>query len=358
MRIIVDAMGGDFAPGEIVHGVVKAVKEYNHDIVLVGDQRLIDQELKKYSGYSKDKIFIVHTEEVVTMDDSPSQIVRGKKNSSIHIGLKMLKNGEGSGFFSAGNTGAVMAVAKLFLRTIEGVDRPAIGAIMPTLKGHSVMIDVGANVDCKPIHFLQFAIMGAAYAKIVLNIENPTVKLLSIGEEDIKGNEMTKSVFKMLQSFRGINFKGNIEGKEIFKGVCDVIVSDGFAGNVALKASESAGMYISTLLKEELTRDIVSKLGAFLAKGAFKRIKKRIDYTEYGGAPLLGVNGAVIIGHGSSSSNAVKNAIRVAGELAEQRISSIIEQAIKDSYSVMKVDKSETFWNNIVERFKKIKRED
>lgn len=358
MRIIVDAMGGDFAPAEIVYGVVKAIKEYNYDIVLVGDQRLIDQELSKYPDVKKDKIFIVHTEEVVTMEDSPSQILRSKKNSSLHIGLKMLKNGEGSGFFSAGNTGAIMAISKLCLKTIEGVDRPAIGAVMPSLKGHTVMIDAGANVDCKPIHFLQFAIMGTAYAKIILGVENPTVKLLSIGEEDVKGNEITKSVFKVLQNFREINFKGNIEGKEIFKGVCDVIVCDGFAGNIALKASESAWMYISTLLREELTRNVVSKLGAFLVKGAFKRVKKRVDYAEYGGAPLLGVNGAVIIGHGSSNSIAVKNGIRVAGELAEQKITSLIEQGIKDSYSVMKVDKTETFWNNIVEKFKKIKRED
>jgi len=354
MRIVVDAMGGDFAPAEVVQGSVAAIKEYGYNIVLVGDERLINKELSKYSNTIKDKIFVVHTEEAITMEDSPSQVVRGKKNSSVHVGLKMLKNGEASGFFSAGNTGAIMAVAKLFLRTIEGVDRPAIGAVLPTMTGHTVMLDVGANVDCKAVHYLQFAIMGAAYAKIVLNIDNPTVKLLSIGEEDIKGNEVTKSVFKLLQNFDGINFKGNVEGKEIFKGVCDVIVCDGFAGNIALKSSESAAGYISKLLKEELTRTFLSKIGALLAKGAFERVKKRADYTEYGGAPLLGVNGVVIIGHGSSNANAVKNGIRVAHELAEQKIVGVIEQNIRDGYSVMKVDKGESFWNNIKEKLKKL----
>ncbi|MCB4204866.1 phosphate acyltransferase PlsX [Deferribacterales bacterium Es71-Z0220] len=354
MRIVVDAMGGDFAPTEVISGAVESIRQYGYNIVLVGDERLINKELSKYSKSDRDKIFVVHTEEAVTMEDSPSQVVRGKRNSSIHIALKMLKNGEASGFFSAGNTGAIMAISKLFLRTIEGVDRPAIGAVLPTMKGHTVMLDVGANVDCKPIHFLQFAIMGSAYAKIVLNIDDPTVKLLSIGEEDVKGNELTKSVFKLLQNSEGINFRGNVEGKEIFKGVCDVIVCDGFAGNIALKASESAAGYISKLLKEELTRNFVSKIGALLAKGAFDRIKKHADYTEYGGAPLLGVNGVVIIGHGSSNSNAVKNGIRVAHELAEQKLTAVIEKNIRDGYSAMKVDKGESFWNNIKEKLKKL----
>lgn len=357
MRIAVDAMGGDFSPHEVIAGTVQAVEAYDCRIVLTGDSRLIEPELKKYSSSAKEKITVVHTDEAILMDDSPSVVVRGKKNSSVHVALRMLKNGEVSGFFSAGNTGAIMAVSKLLLRTVEGVDRPAIGAVLPTIKGHTLLLDVGANVDCKPIHFLHFAIMGAAYAKLILGISDPSVRLLSIGEEDVKGNELTKSVFNILSECSAINFKGNAEGKELFKGVCDVIVCDGFAGNIALKSSESAASYISQILKEELRRTFISKIGAILSKGAFERVKKRADYTEYGGAPLLGVNGVVIIGHGSSNANAVKNGIRVAKELAEKKINSVIEKDVKDSYSRLKVDKNDSFWNSIIEKFKKIRSE-
>ena len=353
MRIAVDAMGGDNAPREIVAGVILAAKEYDIDILLVGDEGLINQELKKKSSETLPNIFVCNAEESILMDESPSKAVRRKRKSSIHVGLKLVKNGEASAFFSAGNTGAVMAASKLILRTLDGVDRPAIATVFPNEKGNTVMLDVGANVDCKANHFLQFAIMGSAYAKFILNKENPRVSLLSIGEEDVKGNEVTKSVFMLLKQFNGINFIGNVEGKEIFKGETDVIVCDGFAGNVALKTIEATATYIGKMLKEELTRTFRTKLGALLAKPAFDNIKNRSDYTEYGGAPLLGVNGISIIGHGSSNDNAVKNAIRVAKELSEKKVNKYIEENILNAYNLLDVDKTDSFWENIIGRFRK-----
>ncbi|MGA1862380.1 phosphate acyltransferase PlsX [Deferribacter thermophilus] len=354
MRIAVDAMGGDHAPHEVIKGAILAAKEYNINVILVGDKLLISQELEKLKNYPSEKISIIHADEVITMDDLPSIAVRRKRNSSIHEGLRLVKKGEARAFFSAGNTGAVMACAKLILRPIEGVDRPAIGAVLPNAKGHSVLLDVGANVDCKPIHFLQFAIMGSAYAKIVFQKDEPTVGLLSIGEEDLKGNESTKNAFNLLKSSPLIKFVGNVEGKELYKGGADVVVCDGFAGNIALKVSESAAWYIGKLLKEELTKNFVRKLAALILKPAFESLKKRADYTEYGGAPLLGVNGICIIGHGSSNANAVKNGIRVAYELAEQKLNHLIEERVKESIERLKVDKVESFWNNIKDKLKKI----
>lgn len=353
MRIAVDAMGGDNAPREIVAGAILAAKEYNIDILLVGDEELINQELRKKSSDTLSNVFVCNAEESILMDESPSQAVRRKRKSSIHVGLKLVKKGEASAFFSAGNTGAVMAASKLILRTLDGVDRPAIATVFPNEKGNTVMLDVGANVDCKANHFLQFAIMGSAYAKFILNKENPRVSLLSIGEEDVKGNEITKNVFTLLKQFNGINFIGNIEGKEIFKGETDVIVCDGFAGNVALKTIEATATYIGKMLKEELTRTLRTKLGALLAKPAFDNIKNRSDYTEYGGAPLLGVNGISIIGHGSSNDNAVKNAIRVAKELSEKKVNKYIEENILNAYKLLEVDKTDSFWENIIGRFRK-----
>ncbi len=356
MRIAVDAMGGDHAPHEIVKGSVLAADEYNVDIVLIGDERLIKQELERADAVNNSRILIVHTEESISMDESPSQAVRRKRKSSIHLGLKMVKNGEASAFFSAGNTGAVMAASKLILRTLEGVDRPAIAAVIPVDDyGRTVILDVGANVDCKPIHFLQFAIMGSAYAQFILNTNEPKVRLLSIGEEDAKGNEITKTVFNLLKEFKGINFTGNIEGKEIFKNTTDVIVCDGFAGNVALKTMEATAAYIGKLLKEELNKSISTKIGALLSKPAFERLKQRADHTEYGGAPLLGVNGVSIIGHGSSNDKAVKNAIRVAKEFSEKKVNQYIKDCIKDSYELFGKDKTNpnTFIGNVINKLKR-----
>lgn len=356
MKVVVDAMGGDHAPREVVKGAVAAVKEFGTEIILVGDEQEVKRELESCGAGSLKNIEVYHAEQKVEMDDSPSQILRTKRNSSIHHGLRLVKQGDGAAFFSAGNTGAVMACAKMILKTLPGIDRPAIAAVLPTVKGATVMCDVGANVDCRIENYVQFAIMASAYASLVMSKKSPTVGLMSVGEEDVKGNDITKSVFKFLQELGGsgvINFHGNVEGKDVFKGTTDVIVVDGFAGNVALKVSESAGWYVSQMLKEELSASIFSKMGALLVVPALKRIKKRADHSEYGGAPLLGVNGVCIIGHGSSNDVAVKYSIKMAHELAERRLNDLIEENVMESVKVLKVDKEDSFWNNIVEKFKK-----
>lgn len=336
MKVVVDAMGGDYAPHEIVKGAVEAVKEFNTELILVGDEQEVKKELDLNGPKAGRNIEIVHAEQVVTMDDLPSQIIRAKRNSSIHEGLRLVKSGEGASFYSAGNTGAVMAVAKMILKTLPGIDRPAIAAVMPTVKGHTVMCDVGANVDCKVENYIQFAIMASAYASIVMGKEKPTVGLMSVGEEDVKGNETTKVVFKRLTELSQnnvINFYGNVEGKDLFRGTSDVIVVDGFAGNVALKVSESAGWYISKMLKDEIRSSTLSKIGALFMIPALKRIKKKADHSSYGGAPLLGVNGVCIIGHGSSNSTAAKYSIKMAHELAMKKLNDQIEKTVTASGS-------------------------
>lgn len=349
-------MGGDHAPREIIKGAVAAVREYGIHVILVGDEEQVRRELESCGAGAVKNIEIVHAEQQVEMDDSPSQILRTKRNSSIHTGLRLVKQGEGASFFSAGNTGAVMACAKMILKTLPGIDRPAIAAVLPTVKGATVMCDVGANVDCKIENYVQFAIMASAYASLVMEKKKPTVGLMSVGEEDVKGNDITKSVFRFLQELGEsgvLNFHGNVEGKDVFRGTSDVIVVDGFSGNVALKVSESAGWYVSQMLKEELRSSLLSKLGAILMLPALKRIKKRADHSEYGGAPLLGVNGVCIIGHGSANSTAVKYSLKMAHDLAEKRMNDIIEENILESVKVLKVDKDDSFWNNIVEKFKR-----
>jgi len=356
MKVVVDAMGGDYAPREVVKGAVAATKQYGIELILVGDEQEIRRELESCGAGAIKTIEIVHAEQKVEMDDSPSQILRNKRNSSIHVGLRLVKQGEGAAFFSAGNTGAVMACAKMILKTLPGIDRPAIAAVMPTIKGATVMCDVGANVDCKIENYVQFAIMASAYSSLVMGIESPTVGLMSVGEEDVKGSDITKTVFKFLHELGKsniINFYGNVEGKDLFRGTSDVVVVDGFSGNVALKVSESAGWYISQILKEEIRSSLLSKVGALFMIPALKRIKKRADHSEYGGAPLLGVNGVCIIGHGSANDVAVKYSIKMAHDLAEKRLNDLIEETVTESTRVLKVDNEDSFWNNIVEKFKK-----
>ncbi len=313
--------GGDYAPREVIKGAVAAVKEFGAQVILVGDEQQVRRELESCGASAVKNIEVVHAEQQVEMDDSPSQILRTKRNSSIHTGLRLVKQGEGAAFFSAGNTGAVMACAKMILKTLPGIDRPAIAAVMPTVKGVTVMCDVGANVDCKIGNYIQFAIMASAYSSLVMDKEAPSVGLMSVGEEEVKGSDITKNVFKFLQELGNssvINFYGNVEGKDLFRGTSDVVVVDGFSGNVALKVSESAGWYVSQMLKEEIRSSLLSKLGAIFMIPALKRIKKRADHSEYGGAPLLGVNGVCIIGHGSANSTAVKYSIKMAHDLAEK----------------------------------------
>ncbi len=326
MKVVLDAMGGDFAPQVPVMGAVQAVKDFGVKVVLVGDETLIRKELNKYS-YPENRLEVLHAPTSVKMDEQPSRALK-KKDSSIYLGLNLLKEKKADAFVSAGNTGAVMAVSLFTVGRIKGVDRPAITAVLPNLKGYTFLLDVGANVDCKPYHLLQFAIMGSAYAKYVLNEENPRVGLLNVGEEEGKGNELTKEAYKLLKSAEGINFLGNAEGRDIYSGDFDVIVCDGFVGNVCLKLSESLAKILAKILKEEISKHFISRIGAITLKPAIKGFKRRIDYAEIGGAPLLGLNAPVIISHGSSNAKAIKNAIKTAVSFAQSRVNEHIEREI------------------------------
>jgi len=325
ITIAVDAMGGDHAPHAEVAGCLEALCEQEVRILLVGQSARIKEFLPAKELHShRTRLEVIHADEVVTMEDAASTAIRRKKNSSLRIAADLVRHGRADGLVSAGNTGAVMTTAKLVLGPLKGVDRPAIAAVLPTTKGPCLLIDVGANVDCRPSHLEQFAVMGHFYAHQILSISAPRVALLSIGEEQNKGNELTREVYQALQQ-RKLHFIGNIEGRDIYCGKADVIVCDGFVGNVILKVSESLGELFISMLKEELSRSLTTKVGALLSKRAFRGLKKRVDYSEYGGAPLLGVRGACIICHGRSNSNAIKNAIRVAREFCESRLNQRIE---------------------------------
>ena len=326
-RVALDAMGGDRGPVVNIEGAVAAARELGLSILLVGNEEELSRSLRRHSTNGLG-ITICHAPETVGMNESPSAALRKKKHSSIRVGLELVKRGEADAFISAGNTGAVMATAMVTLGSLPGVERPAIALIVPTLRGQAILLDAGANADCKPRHLLQFAIMGDIYARQVMGKTSPTVGLLSIGEEESKGNELTREAFKELEEERSLNFIGNVEGREVFSGAADVIVCDGFTGNIALKISESAAEFFIVSLKEELEKGLVGKLGALLTRGAFRRFKKRVDYTEYGGAPLLGVGGMCIISHGRSTAKAIKNAIRVAAECVENKVIEHIRKGI------------------------------
>ncbi|MDD5120808.1 MAG: phosphate acyltransferase PlsX [Candidatus Omnitrophica bacterium] len=327
MKIVVDAMGGDHAPEVVITGSLEAVKEYNVDVILVGDQPKIEALLKK-ARYKGNRITIRHAPEAIEMCESAATSVRRKRNSSIVIGLNLVKEGAADAFFSAGNTGAVVCAATLELRLLPGIERPGIAIITPTLKGVSLIIDVGANIDPKATQLLQYGIMADAYCKNILNKSNPSVGLLNIGEEEKKGTEFIREAYDLLEKSK-LNFIGNVEGKDLFKGKCDIIVCDGFVGNVALKVSESAVEAMQTFLKRHLLSNIWGKIGLVFMMPSLKRFKKELDYAEYGGALLLGVNGVVIIGHGRSNKIAIKNAIRVAKEEVERQVNAQILEAIK-----------------------------
>ena len=327
MKIVVDAMGGDHAPGVVVSGSLAALKEYAVEIILVGDQPKIEALLKK-AKYTGNRITIQHATETIEMCEPAANSVRRKRNSSIVVGLNMVKEGKADAFFSAGNTGAVVCAATLELRLLPGIERAGIGIVTPSLKGNSLIIDVGANIDPKPTQLLQYGIMADAYCKNILNKPNPIVGLLNIGEEEKKGTEFLQESYELLGKSK-LNFIGNVEGKDLFSGKCDIIVCDGFVGNVALKVSESAAEAMQTFLKRHLLSNIWGKIGLIFMIPSLKRFKKEIDYAEYGGALLLGVNGVVIIGHGRSSIRAIKNAIRVAKEEVERQVNIKILEAIK-----------------------------
>ena len=345
MKIVVDAMGGDHAPEAVVEGAVLAAREYNTKIILTGLKERIQAELDKHDPDHTLPIEIVHAEQVVEMHDIPGKALRSKKKSSMKVGLDLVKQGVGAAFLSAGNTGAVLAYSTVILRPVKGVDRPAIAIQLPTSKGISILLDAGANVDCKTNQLFQFGIMGHVFAEYILGKENPSVGLLSIGEEDGKGNEIVKETFQMLKNSH-INFIGNLEGKEVYRGNADVIVCDGFTGNVALKISESLAEMIGSSLKLMFQSDWLSKLGYLLLKPKLVEFKKKVDHSETGGAPLLGVNGVVIIAHGSSSPKAIKNAINRAQELSEKNIIEHIKRDIELNLSDIDNSKA-TLWGQI-----------
>lgn len=329
MRIAVDAMGGDHAPHEIVRGAIDAAKQLDtvSSIILVGDETRIRAEMP--GGAPPEQIEIRHASEIVGMEETPAQAVRRKKDSSIGRAVDMVKRGEADAVVSAGNTGAVVVAAQLKLRTLEGVERPAIATVMPTERRPLVLIDAGATPDCNARLLQQFAIMGSVYSHVILEVPDPVVGLLSIGGEESKGNEITKEAFKLLSS-ASVNFRGNMEGHDLFRGETDVVVCDGFVGNVILKTSESVAEVFGQWLKRELSQNFIRKMGAGLLSGAWNAIKLKVDPERYGGAPLLGVNGLVIITHGASSGLAIRNAIRVASESFHHNMNQLIIRRIKE----------------------------
>jgi glycerol-3-phosphate acyltransferase PlsX len=321
-------MGSDRAPKPEIEGAIQAARHYGVRVVLVGNDATIRAELSRYPSASGLPLEIIHASEVITMEDKAVQAVRAKRDSSMRVGLRLVREGRAAGFVTAGNTGAAMATAKMVLGGIPGVDRPALAAVFPTaIRTVAILLDVGANVDCTPDNLEQFAVMGEIYFRSMFGTRRPKVGLLSIGEEESKGNELTREAFQLLRKLP-LNFVGNVEGRDLYGGQVDVIVADGFVGNVALKTSEGVANLVRATLKESLRETITRQVGYLLSRSAFADFKKRLDHTEYGGAPLLGVKGVCFITHGSSNANAIKNAVRVAAEFAERKINSKIEKEL------------------------------
>nr|HEV7954829.1 phosphate acyltransferase PlsX [Candidatus Acidoferrales bacterium] len=324
ITIALDAMGSDSAPRPEVEGAILASREFEVRVLLIGQPPALKTELARHSKRGAE-IEIVPASEVITMGDPPLQAYRKKKDSSMHVAARLVKSGDAAAMVTAGNTGAAMATARFLLGMLPSVDRPALAAPFPTARGGtSVLLDVGANVDSRPAHLVQFAVMGENYYRTIFGTKKPRIGLLSIGEEESKGNELVRETFARLKK-TPLNFVGNVEGKEIFAGDVDVIVCDGFIGNVALKISEGVAQHIGGMLKKALNSTLSAQVGAMFSRSAFQEFKRQIDYSEYGGAPLLGVRGVTVIGHGRSNANAVKNAIRVATELVRSKVEEKIE---------------------------------
>ncbi|WP_295161081.1 phosphate acyltransferase PlsX [Selenomonas sp. AE3005] len=337
MRIAVDAMGGDFAPEQIVFGAVRAAKKYGCEIVLVGDEPKIREVLKRENGWENLGITIHHTSQVIEMDEHPADAVRTKKDSSVVVATKLVKDGECDAVLSAGSTGAAVTAAQLILKRIRGIGRPTIATPIPTPKGVTLMLDSGANVDSKPIHLVQSGMMGSIYAEYVFGIKNPRVGLLNIGEEETKGNEQAKETYPLLKAMKTINFCGNAEGRDIPKGNFDVVICDGFVGNVVLKFAEGLAKTIMKLIKEAIKDGgILAKLGALLLMPTLKKLGKRLDASEYGGAPLLGVNGVCIISHGSSNAKSICSAIGVANDYVNGKVLEHIRETLEQEEVLMK----------------------
>jgi glycerol-3-phosphate acyltransferase PlsX len=324
-------MGGDHAPCEIVRGVGEALDKYpgRYHLVVVGVKEQIDAELSAIGKLDHPDLTVLHASQVVRMDDSPAAAIRSKRDSSINVCIDQVKKGKAQAAFCAGNTGAAVAATVLKLRTLEGIERPGIATVFPSPTGRFLLLDAGATVDCKPIHLVHYAIMGDAYARSILSMPNPRVGVLSVGQEESKGNDLTRETFRILRTIPDINFVGNVEGHDLFAETVDVVVCDGFVGNVVLKCCESLARALSRIIKEKLKKTVVRKAGYLLSRNAYLELKQMSDVSEYGGAPLLGVNGVCIIGHGSSSARGVCNGIRVAGEVVEQRVNDHILERIK-----------------------------
>ncbi|MFN2541471.1 MAG: phosphate acyltransferase PlsX [Chthoniobacterales bacterium] len=329
MKIALDAMGGDFGPPNLVAGAVMALQEYSYieRLYLVGDARQIEDELRQHQCNDR-RIEIVHSTQVVDMSDRAWSAVRRKKDSSISRAVDVVKHGHADAIVSAGHTGAAVAASIVKLRTLEGIDRPGIAAVLPTQINDFVLIDAGANIGATPEHLLHYGIMGSVYSSHVLGYKRPSVGLISLGEEDVKGTEITREAFKMMKQ-SALNFRGNIEGRHLFEEPVEVVVCDGFVGNVILKTSESIAVALFKWLKAELTRSKTRMAGAYLARHAFHTIKQKMNYEEYGGSPLLGVDGICIIAHGASTPLAIKNALRVAAESIEQQVNPHIVEEIR-----------------------------
>jgi glycerol-3-phosphate acyltransferase PlsX len=331
MKIALDAMSGDFAPIETVKGAIEAIKENEKiTVILVGKEEIIEEELKKYN-YDKNRIKIKNAREVIEMDEkqSPTAVVRAKKDASVNVALQLVKDGEADACVSAGNTGAFMTAGQLKLRRIKGVLRSAITTVFPAKNGHHiVLLDVGANADCKPEYLDQFATMANEYAKILLNIKNPRIGLLNIGEEEGKGNELTKASFELLKENKNINFHGNIESREMINGDVDVVVTDGFTGNIVLKTAEGTADFMKGIIKEEVSKSLLGKIGALFMIPVFKGVKKKSSSSEYGGALFMGLNGISIKAHGNSDSIAIKNAILSGNKFAENNFIESLKKVI------------------------------
>jgi glycerol-3-phosphate acyltransferase PlsX len=328
MRVAVDAMGGDFGPEIMVEGALKASQEYQIEILLVGAEDLIEKEIGRNS-LSSEKVTIVNATEAIGMGEGLLSF-RRKKRSSIRVGTQLVKDGKADAFVSTGNTAAVVYISRRVLGPLQGIEKPALSLLVPTLTGLTLLVDVGANVNCRPYDLYQFAIMGHIFMKNVCDIQNPRIALMSIGEEETKGNDLTKEVFERLQT-SSLNFIGNVEGKDIYSGKADVIVSDGFTGNVALKVSEGVVETVLSMARTEVMRNFFSKIGFFLMKRNLKKLYKRLHYAEYGGAPLLGLNGVCVVGHGRSNPTAVKNAVRLAKDFVSSHALEKIQHEIMGS---------------------------
>src|ERR671916_1025127 len=333
-RVVVDAMGSDRAPHPEIDGALAAARDFLIEVTLVGQREVVEKELRR-CGWRKDGdkgVDFVEAPEFIGRGEAVATAVRRKRKSSMRVGARIVADGHADGFVSAGNTGAAMATAKMVIGMLPGVDRPALAALVPTKSGRPTMLlDVGANSECKAHHLAQFAIMGDAYSRSVLGTLRPSVGLMSIGEEEAKGNDLTKEAFPLMRDLTSLNFVGNVEGRDVFTGQVDVIVTDGFTGNVMLKLSEGLTEAMLSMIKRELSASVITKTGAVLARPAFQNLKKRLDYAEYGGAPLLGVRKIVVVGHGSSNARAIRNAVRNVKEFSERGAQERIERGIAET---------------------------